>query len=693
MAPDAMKKWRAVPVNQGILHDMMEEQTRKIIQAMVVQNGKPQNIHQDQADGDRPTAFEIGPPNANSTLATENPAEETNNFTIVPNIPAEISAINSTQIGNNIIERNLAEISDEEQNNDSTEQTAGFTKSTATVLVVTNDEVPDQTIQPRGPDTAAEIAAITPAKINKEKHDDISDVEPENRTADTISVNDVSLPRSIETEQTATFSESTQGSMLSGTVDAELTCELRVLVFKENGSKKNFKKGINSLLEKGVPMKKISSCLLEIAKMEPEPVNNVESVGKRTKTRSGYCRCKKCKHQSKPLRDINSNKKKKIRKGSDEDDSVECDCGMMRHYVKIKESWLYWKIEEFSNGSDKTVLESENRDTRVVAEMMENMAISSSTGDGNASPIMRVLHRVSCVTMNRDHEDSLFTREILPVSKEAQINDWTTNQSSSTTKLSTMDQVAKCSRSRSPTRNFLRSVGKKLRSSLSPRREVREPAYQETKQAANLPYTEIIEDLLTIAAPNGVPLDRLDYRLPEPKANNPRLEETIDEFSKNPRTARKMTTQYLRNTEFSINYLSNYIKKILRRMPKALFRNEYHQRIHVIAMEFLLTHEKDEKVAVTKLKAVIQELPLENQNNIAHLFKHIRTVGSLKVDVTEKRLDVPGLIDMFLPGIYLATKYREGPSPDQENLMRPLLKKLFSVMVKYADELKVFTVN
>ena len=95
---------------------------------------------------------------------------------------------------------------------------------------------------------------------------------------------------------------------------------------------------------------------------------------------------------------------------------------------------MNWKIEE----SEITVLESENRDTSVVAGMMENMAISGSTGDGNASLIMRVLHRVSCVTMNRDHEDNLFTREILPLSKEAQINDWTTNQSSSTTKLSTM---------------------------------------------------------------------------------------------------------------------------------------------------------------------------------------------------------------------------------------------------------------
>ena len=87
-------------------------------------------------------------------------------------------------------------------------------------------------------------------------------------------------------------------------------------------------------------------------------------------------------------------------------------------------------------------------------------------------------------------------------------------------------------------------------------------------------------------------------------------------------------------------------------MPKALFRNEYHRKIHGIAMAFLLTHEKSKGVAVDKLKAVIQELPRANQNNIAHMFKHIKTVWSLKVHETKQKLDIPGLVDIFFPGIY-----------------------------------------
>ena len=253
-----------MPVNQGMVHDMLEEQTRKIIHAM--QNVKPQITQQDLSDGDRKqnVAFEIGLPNANSTLATENPAEATNNSTIVPDISAEISAINSAEIGNDMMDGNLTEISDEEQENDSTEKTASFSESTGTVLAVTNDEVPDQIFQPRGPDTPAEISAITPAKINHEKHDDISDDEHENRTADTNSGNDISLPSSNE-EKTANFSES---AMLSGTVDAELTGELRVLVFKNKGSKNQFKKGVNRLLDKNIKIKHISGCLLEIVHMK-----------------------------------------------------------------------------------------------------------------------------------------------------------------------------------------------------------------------------------------------------------------------------------------------------------------------------------------------------------------------------------------------------------------------------------------
>ena len=61
-----------IPVNQGILHDILEEHTRKIIHA-TVQNAKPQITQQDLADGYRQqnVAFEIGLLNANSTLATE----------------------------------------------------------------------------------------------------------------------------------------------------------------------------------------------------------------------------------------------------------------------------------------------------------------------------------------------------------------------------------------------------------------------------------------------------------------------------------------------------------------------------------------------------------------------------------------------------------------------------------------------
>ena len=124
-----------------------------------MQNAKPQITQQDLADGDRQrnVAFEIGILNANSTLATENPAEEKTNSIIVPDISAKISAINSAEINNEMMDGYLAEIFDEAQKSDSTEQTTSFSESTGTVLAVTNDEVPDQIIQPRGPDTPAEI--------------------------------------------------------------------------------------------------------------------------------------------------------------------------------------------------------------------------------------------------------------------------------------------------------------------------------------------------------------------------------------------------------------------------------------------------------------------------------------------------------------------------------------------------------
>ena len=39
--------------------------------------------------------------------------------------------------------------------------------------------------------------------------------------------------------------------------------------------------------------------------------------------------------------------------------------------------------------------------------------------------------------------------------------------------------------------------------------------FQASENSMNLQYEQIIEDLLKYAAPNGVPLDKLDYRLPE----------------------------------------------------------------------------------------------------------------------------------------------------------------------------------
>ena len=124
-----------------------------------MQNAKPQITQQDLADGDRQrnVAFEIGILNANSTLATENPAEEKTNSIIVPDISAKISAINSAEINNEMMDGYLAEIFDEAQKSDSTEQTTSFSESTGTVLAVTNDEVPDKIIQPRGQNTPAEI--------------------------------------------------------------------------------------------------------------------------------------------------------------------------------------------------------------------------------------------------------------------------------------------------------------------------------------------------------------------------------------------------------------------------------------------------------------------------------------------------------------------------------------------------------
>ena len=54
--------------------------------------------------------------------------------------------------------------------------------------------------------------------------------------------------------------------------------------------------------------------------------------------------------------------------------SFECRCGIIRHYVKIKKSWLYWKIEDFSNGSKITVVEAADKETSVTG-FFEKLAI------------------------------------------------------------------------------------------------------------------------------------------------------------------------------------------------------------------------------------------------------------------------------------------------------------------------------
>ena len=82
-------------------------------------------------------------------------------------------------------------------------------------------------------------------------------------------------------------------------------------------------------------------------------------------------------------------------------------------------------------------------------------------------------------------------------------------------------------------------------------------------------------------------------------------------FQKNPnqlfstfheRSTRELTQEYLRKTEFSVDFLTDYIKHLLRRTPKPLILNDCHKKLYKIAVKPDGSNERGKRVAVDGFK-------------------------------------------------------------------------------------------